>query len=52
MTKPSIYSVGGTVQASDGLYLTRKADEELLQLCRAGNFMRMCCLRVRLENLV
>jgi len=38
MPKPSIYTVGGTVQAGGGLYLPRKADEELLKLCRDGTF--------------
>ncbi|HEU0294971.1 MAG TPA: SUMF1/EgtB/PvdO family nonheme iron enzyme [Anaerolineales bacterium] len=34
MAKSSIYTVGGTVQAGGGLYIKRKADDELLQLCR------------------
>jgi AAA-like domain len=38
VAKQSIYTVGGTVQASGGLYLPRKVDEELLALCRAGTF--------------
>jgi tetratricopeptide (TPR) repeat protein len=38
MSKQSIYAVGGTVQASDGIYIPRDADEELLRLCRAGEF--------------
>jgi hypothetical protein len=38
MVKRSIYTVGGTVQAGDGLYIPRKADEELLALCRANTF--------------
>lgn len=38
MLKPVIYSVGGTVQASGGIYISRQADEELLQLCRDGVF--------------
>ena len=38
MAKQSIYTVGGTVQASGGLYIPRKADEDLLALCRAGTF--------------
>jgi WD40 repeat protein len=33
-----IFTVGGTVQASEGLYLPRKADKELLKLCRLGRF--------------
>jgi formylglycine-generating enzyme required for sulfatase activity len=35
MVKPTIYTVGGTVQAG-GIYIRRKADVELLELCRAG----------------
>jgi AAA-like domain/WD domain, G-beta repeat len=38
MAKQSIYTVGGTVQASGGLYIPRKADEDLLALCRAVTF--------------
>src|SRR5262245_35894854 len=38
VAKQSIYTVGGTVQASGGLYLPRKVDEELLALCRTGTF--------------
>jgi hypothetical protein len=38
MTKQDIYTVGGTVQAGNGLYLPRRADEELLELCRTGEF--------------
>jgi len=34
----SIYTTGGTVQAEGGVYLTRQADEELLRLCREGEF--------------
>ncbi len=34
----SIYTTGGTVQAGGGIYLPRKADDELLQLCREGQF--------------
>ncbi|WJW70252.1 AAA-like domain-containing protein (plasmid) [Candidatus Chlorohelix allophototropha] len=34
----NIYTVGGTVEADKRLYVTRKADEELLELCRAGQF--------------
>jgi hypothetical protein len=36
---PSIYTVGGTVQANqNGVYIPRKADEELLALCREHKF--------------
>ncbi|AFY58453.1 WD40 repeat-containing protein [Rivularia sp. PCC 7116] len=37
MTK-SIYSLGGTVQASKGIYIRREADEVLLELCGQGEF--------------
>ena len=36
MTEPNIYTVGGTVQAGGGVYITRKADSELLELCQQG----------------
>jgi hypothetical protein len=32
------YVAGGTVQASNGIYLERAADHQLLDLCRAGAF--------------
>jgi tetratricopeptide (TPR) repeat protein len=38
MSDQVIYTVGGTVQASGGIYISREADEELLRLCRAGEF--------------
>ncbi|MHC5861382.1 CHASE2 domain-containing protein [Nostoc sp.] len=38
MAEPSIYTVGGTVQAGGGIYIPRQADEELLALCRARTF--------------
>jgi tetratricopeptide (TPR) repeat protein len=38
MSEQSIYAVGGTVQASGGIYISRDADEELLRLCREGEF--------------
>ncbi len=38
MTNQTIYTVGGTVQAGGGIYIKRKADDELLQHCRAGEF--------------
>lgn len=38
MAKKNIYTVGGTVQAGDGIYIPRKADNELLGYCRAGEF--------------
>jgi WD40 repeat protein len=33
VANPDFYTVGGTVQAEDGIYLSRHADEELLALC-------------------
>jgi len=38
MANPTIYTVGGTVQAGGGIYIPRQADEELLGLCRSGTF--------------
>ncbi|KST69117.1 AAA-like domain-containing protein [Mastigocoleus testarum] len=38
MVKGNIYSLGGTVQASKGTYISRKADAELLELCQQGEF--------------
>jgi GH25 family lysozyme M1 (1,4-beta-N-acetylmuramidase)/Flp pilus assembly protein TadD len=38
MGSQSIYTVGGTVQAGSGFYIKRKADDELLQYCREGEF--------------
>ncbi|MBC8029188.1 MAG: AAA-like domain-containing protein [Pyrinomonadaceae bacterium] len=35
---PSMYAVGGDVQASGGIYIPRRADNELLALCRTGTF--------------
>ncbi|MBX0331361.1 AAA-like domain-containing protein [Oscillochloris sp. ZM17-4] len=37
MTKPR-FVAGGTVQAGDGIYIDRLADEQLLQHCKAGDF--------------
>jgi WD40 repeat protein len=37
-SRSSIFAVGGTVQASGGIYIPRNADEELFKLCRAGEF--------------
>ncbi|MEP7133676.1 MAG: SUMF1/EgtB/PvdO family nonheme iron enzyme [Chloroflexota bacterium] len=36
MADQKIYTVGGTVQAGGGIYIPRKADDDLLTLCRAG----------------
>ena len=38
MADTSLFTTGGTVQAGGGLYLTRKADDALLALCRQGAF--------------
>ena len=38
MTRPSIFTVGGTVQAGSGRYIPRKVDEALLALCRTRTF--------------
>jgi WD40 repeat protein len=38
MIDENIFTVGGTVQASNGLYISRRADVELLALCREGKF--------------
>ncbi|MEH2183680.1 AAA-like domain-containing protein, partial [Nostoc sp.] len=38
MANPSIYTVGGTVQAGGGIYIPRQADEELLSLCESATF--------------
>src|SRR5687768_10465521 len=35
---PLKYIAGGTVQAGEGIYVSRPADEELLRLCRTGKF--------------
>jgi AAA domain-containing protein len=36
--KHAIYTTGGTVQAGGGLYLSRRADDELFNLCRQSAF--------------
>jgi tetratricopeptide (TPR) repeat protein len=38
MARQTIYTVGGTVQAGEGIYIKRKADDELLALCRRGEY--------------
>ncbi|MDJ0706753.1 MAG: CHASE2 domain-containing protein [Leptolyngbyaceae cyanobacterium MO_188.B28] len=38
MARSDIYTIGGTVQAGGGIYLTRHADHELLELCRDSKF--------------
>ena len=37
MSNSNIYTVGGTVQAGGGIYIKRKADDDLLQLCRQAD---------------
>lgn len=44
-TVNSIYTVGGTVQAGGGIYLSRRVDEELLALCRAGQYANVLTTR-------
>jgi hypothetical protein len=36
--KQTFYTIGGTVQAGGGEYITRRADDELLRLCRESTF--------------
>lgn len=38
MSESAIYTVGGTVQVGNGVYIHRRTDDELLALCRAGEF--------------
>jgi WD40 repeat protein len=38
MYNSNIYTVGGTVQAGGGIYISRQADDELLALCRQRIF--------------
>ncbi|MEM6353602.1 MAG: AAA-like domain-containing protein [Cyanobacteria bacterium P01_D01_bin.14] len=38
MSNPVTFTTSGTVQAQDGIYLTRQADEDLLRLCQAGQY--------------
>ena len=40
MTRSNAYAfvAGGTVQAGGGIYLERRADRDLLEHCRAGDF--------------
>jgi WD40 repeat protein len=38
MNEASIYTVGGTVQAGNGIYIPRQADEELFLLCQQRKF--------------
>jgi WD40 repeat protein len=45
MSNGIVYTVGGTVQASGGIYLARPADEQLLQLCRSSEFAYLLSTR-------
>lgn len=38
MTKRVVYTIGGSVQSGDGVYITRRADKQLLQLCQDSQF--------------
>lgn len=38
MAENNIYTVGGTIKTGEGIYITRKADFELLELCKKGDF--------------
>lgn len=38
MSKKNIFTVGGTVQAGEGIYIPRQADDQLLEFCREGAF--------------
>ena len=38
MIEPVVFTTSGTVQAQDGIYLTRQADEDMFQLCRRGEY--------------
>ena len=38
MNKPVTFTTSGTVQAQEGTYLKRQADEDLLKLCRQGRY--------------
>ncbi|MCH8962327.1 MAG: AAA-like domain-containing protein, partial [Bacteroidetes bacterium] len=44
-TGANIFTIGGTVQAGSGLYIARKVDEELLQLCRDHLFAHVLTAR-------
>ena len=38
MVNQPLYTVGGTVQAAGGIYIKRQADDELLELCKRGEY--------------
>ena len=41
----NLYTVGGTVKAKGKIYIQRQADQELLDLCRAGIFAYVLAAR-------
>ncbi len=43
--KHAIYTVGGTVQAGGGIYISRRADDELFDLCRQNSFAYVLAAR-------
>jgi AAA domain-containing protein len=43
--KHAIYTLGGTVQAGGGFYISRRADDELFNLCRQGAFAYILAAR-------
>ena len=45
MQETPVYTVGGTVQAGRGRYIARRADAELLALCRDGTFAYILAAR-------
>ena len=38
VNKPVVFTTSGTVQADEGTYLKRQADDELLRLCQQGDY--------------
>ena len=45
MANSNIYTPGGPVQAGWGLYISRQADEDLLQLCQEGKYVYLLTSR-------
>ena len=41
MTNQNIYTVGGSVPTTGGIFIKRRADDELLGLCRAGEYLHV-----------
>jgi hypothetical protein len=41
MTNQVIYTIGGTVPTTGGIYIKRRADDVLLGLCRAGEYLHV-----------